>query len=90
MYLAGLLSLEQQDSAMSEVEVDEVLRFCISSQLITLSGAVGVNDARWLTVSNKGAKVPADNAMPCCALPFVELVERLDTVPTCWRAVVCE
>lgn len=26
-----------------------------------------------LTVCDEAAKVPADNAMPCCALPLVEL-----------------
>jgi hypothetical protein len=53
---------------VSQVEVDEVLRLC------ALSGDLVVDCERRLrTMSDKASKVPAYDAVPCCALAAVEL-----------------
>jgi hypothetical protein len=53
---------------VSQVEVDEVLRLC------ALSADLVVEYVRRLrTMSDKASKVPAYDAVPCCALAAVEL-----------------
>ena len=67
---SSLLGLEKQDCAVTQVEIDEVLGLCesVSMHLVRYSWPI----AR-LTVCDEAAEVPSDNAMPCCALPLVEL-----------------
>lgn len=56
---------------MAEVEVDEMLRFCLwSADCFHFVFVVLV-----LTVCHKAAKIPADNAVPCCSFALVELVQ---------------
>ena len=57
---------------MAQVEVDEVLGLCMIVSIMTVKSAHH-RSAVYLTVCDKAAKVPADNAMPCCTLPLVEL-----------------
>ena len=69
---SSLLRLEKQDGAVAKVEVDEVLGLCmIVSTFAAKSAHHGSKGS--LTVCDKAAEVPADNAMPCCTLPLVEL-----------------
>ena len=69
---SSLLGLEKQDGAVTKVEVDEVLGLCMIVSILTVKSAHH-RSAVYLTVCDKAAKVPADNAMPCCTLPLVEL-----------------
>jgi len=57
---------------VTKVEVDEVLGFCMIVSLLTSKRARCQSKVS-LTVCDKAAKVPANNAMPCCALSLVEL-----------------
>lgn len=66
----GLLGLEEQDGAVSEVEIYEVLGLCGG---VRLSDEWGAGRVAGHTVSDEAAKVPADDAMPGCALAAVEL-----------------
>ena len=69
---SSLLGLEKQDGAVTKVEVDEVLGLCRIVSIFTAKSAH--HEPEWpLTVCDKAAEVPADNAMPCCTLPLVEL-----------------
>lgn len=84
---------------MTKVEVDEVLGLCMIVSMFTAK-PTQVSPSRLLTVGDKAAKVPADNAMPCCALSLVELkdvsirCELFDmlrrTVRLMWWAISCE
>jgi hypothetical protein len=53
---------------VSQVEVDEVLRFCALSV-----GLVLEYERRSRTVSDEASKVAAYNAVPCRALAAIEL-----------------
>jgi hypothetical protein len=64
-----LLGLEEQDRAVAEVEVDEVLRLC---WLLDISGSCAIGQ-RPHTVSDEASEVTAYDAVPCCALAAVEL-----------------
>ena len=96
---SSLLRLEKQDGAVAEVEVDEVLGLCLIVSMVAAKLAHRQFKMS-LTVGNEAAKVPADNAMPCCALPLVELNgvsihrEMLGmlrrTVRLMWWAISCE
>ena len=73
---AALLRLEEEDGAVAEVEVDEVLRFY---NLVSTRPKIYRGIALWEagpihTVGNKASKVPAYNAVPCGALLVVELL----------------
>jgi hypothetical protein len=84
---------------VTEVEVDKVLGLCMIVSILTSKRAHCQSEVS-LTVCDKAAKVPADNAMPCCALPFVELYIvsiRLEIVATLrltvrlmWWAISCD
>lgn len=54
---------------MSEVEVDEVLRLCLTVSFCTVHPTPGI----LLTMSDKAAKVPSHDTVPGGALPRVEL-----------------
>ena len=69
---SSLLGLEEQDGAVAKVEVDEVLGLCMIISMVTAESAHHPSKES-LTVCDEAAEVPADNAMPCCALPLVEL-----------------
>ena len=69
---SSLLRLEKQDGAVTKVEVDEVLGLCVIVSTFTAKSAHHQSEVS-LTVGDKAAEVPADNAMPCCTLPLVEL-----------------
>jgi hypothetical protein len=68
----SLLRLEEQDGAVTKVEVDEVLSLCMIVSMLILKRAYCQSKVSH-TVCDKAAEVPTDNAMPCCALPLVEL-----------------
>ena len=69
---SSLLRLEKQDGAVAKVEVDEVLGLCMAVSTFTAKSAHHGSKGS-LTVCDEAAEVPADNAMPCCTLPLVEL-----------------
>jgi hypothetical protein len=95
---SSLLRLEEQDGAVTKVKVDEVLGLCMIVSMFTAK-PTHASTRHLLTVSDETAKVPADNAMPCCALPLVELkdvsircklLEMLRrTVRLMWWAISC-
>jgi energy-converting hydrogenase A subunit M len=64
-----LLGLEEQDRAVTEVEVDEVLRLCWLLD-ISCSYAIG---QRPHTVSDEASEITAYDAVPCCAFAVIEL-----------------
>ena len=75
-----LLSLEEQDSAVAEIEVDEVLSFWPHSMSIskcplnTMRRSCKLPAAmNALTVRHKTAKVTTNDAVPGRSLAFVEL-----------------
>ena len=57
---------------MAKVEVDEVLGLCMIISMVTAESAHHPSKES-LTVCDEAAEVPANNAMPCCTLPLVEL-----------------
>jgi hypothetical protein len=67
-----LLRLEEQDCAVTQVKVDEVLSLCgfVSGVPITWAHS-------WWhifhTVGDEAAKVSANDTVPCCTLPLVKL-----------------
>lgn len=63
----NLLRLEKQDSAVAQVEVDEVLRLCCSV-------SIGEYVAKGLTVSDETAEVASNNAMPGSSFALVKLL----------------
>jgi hypothetical protein len=63
-----LLGLEEENGTVSEIEVDEVLRFFSLSAIA--QSATGASE---LTVGDKGTEVAANNAMPGCAFADIEL-----------------
>lgn len=67
MSKSRLLSLEEQYGDMAEVEVYEMFRFCLGSVLSLIPRLIV------LTVRHETAKVPTNDAMPCCTLLRVEL-----------------
>lgn len=95
---SSLLRLEKQDGAVAKVEVDEVLGLCMIVSTFTAKSAHHGSEGS-LTVCDEAAEVPADNAMPCCTLPLVELtgvsircemLSRLRrTVRLMWWAISC-
>lgn len=66
-----LLGLEEQDSAVPQVEVDKVLRLCRPVSIRVLPAFQSTHDK--LTVGDEAAEVPSHNAVPCRALALVEL-----------------
>lgn len=83
---SDLLSLEEQDCAVAEVEVDEVLRLCLLVSLFPffalLSTEAGrhltspqqlCNVPQQLTVRHEAAEIAADDAVPSRALSLVKL-----------------
>lgn len=67
-----LLRLEEEDCTVTQVEIDEVLRLCaiVSTSLVKVKHC---QPKVILTVCDEAAEVPANNAMPCCALPLIKL-----------------
>ena len=64
-----LLSLEEQDSAVAEVEVDEMLRLWCRVSCHSSCTRRRVAD----TMSDKASKVAAYDAVPCGTLSAVKL-----------------
>lgn len=65
-----LLRLEEQYRAVSEVEVDEVFRLCVS----LASGGLIVRRLLDRTMSNEAAEVPSHDTVPRCTFTFVKLL----------------
>lgn len=96
---SSLLGLEKQDGAVTKVEVDEVLGLCMIVSMFTAK-PTHASPRHLLTVGDEAAEVPANNAMPCCALPLVELEDvsirckllgmLQRTVRLMWWAISCE
>jgi hypothetical protein len=72
----GLLGLEEENRAVAEVEVDEMLGFCVGSicQLGLLSEREeSGGGGRKRTVGDEASKIPPDYAVPSWAFPLIEL-----------------
>jgi hypothetical protein len=68
------LRLEQQDCAVTQIEVDEVLRLCHAAS----AKASGLSDRRRIfTVRYKASEIAADDAMPSRTFLLVELQGEL-------------
>jgi len=65
-----LLRLEKQYRAVSEVEVDEVFRLCVTSA----SGILVMCRLINRTMSNEAAEVPSHDTVPRCTFTFVKLL----------------
>lgn len=69
-----LLSLEEQDSAVAKVEVDEVLCFC-SSTISDFARLLALSQR--LTVGHEATEVSSYDAVPCSPFPVIELFVSL-------------
>lgn len=75
------MRLKEKDSAVAQVEVNEVLRFCDTDVSGPFSFMSTMQHAFWTcgladwqhTVSHKAAKVAADDAVPGRAFSLIEL-----------------
>ena len=74
--VATLLRLEEKDSTVSQVEIDEVLGLCAR---INLTYHLTRNTDK-LTVGDEAPEVPPNDAVPCRAFAVIELAELVPIV----------
>lgn len=75
-----LLRLEEQDRAVSEVEVDEMLRLCRLRQ----KDLKRISRRSRLTVRNETTEIPSHNAMPGRSFTLVELSDISTHIAHSW------